>query len=180
MVNPRSCRKLLPITSSSWKYFFLTTTNYSLLPHGIVRIFSSKRSYLRGLRAPAKVKVSKLFLGVYCTSKVYSILASARFSCGRLPILPVLAHSNLKSSRLWAHHAWGSILMSLLFLLSKIGALEAELSSDLAGSKIGWRMTNLCRLKIFGSQEKLARERARTDDDYKDFQEDLLELMIIS
>ena len=54
---------------------------------------SSKRSYLRGLRAPAKVKVSKLFLGVYCTSKVYSILASARFSCGRLPILPVLAHS---------------------------------------------------------------------------------------
>ena len=41
-------------------------------------------------------------------------------------------------------------------------------------------MTNLCRLKIFGSQEKLARERARTDDDYKDFQEDLLELMIIS
>ena len=41
-------------------------------------------------------------------------------------------------------------------------------------------MTNLCRLKFFGSQEKLARERARADDDYKDFQEDLLELMIIS
>ena len=54
---------------------------------------SSKRSYLRGLRAPAKVKVSKLFLGVYRTSKVYLILASARFSPGRLPILPVLAHS---------------------------------------------------------------------------------------
>ena len=35
-------------------------------------------------------------------------------------------------------------------------------------------------LKISWSQEKLARERARADDDYKDFQEDLLELMIIS
>ena len=34
--------------------------------------------------------------------------------------------------------------------------------------------------KISWSQEKLARERARADDDYKDFQEDLLELMIIS